>query len=510
MMARIKTGLGISAAIVMTMAGIFSVPAAAQTGAKPADKQTPVDLSKVEKRDLIIFRTGNKVEGVILSETDTSVKMLVIIGALRSETTYAKGEILEIKRNEFKPAAEADKKDEKKDEDTGPKVATSKEDAASYENPVDSSGKAIDPGAAKVYIVDLRGEFGRDMSKTPVKTMMDDIVKAQPDVVVFRFDQAFAYRGAEGGADFVHVGMEGYLTGALVKALEIETLINPRFRDDPAFKKKPRVVAWIKKALGPAAFLPLAFKEIYYTSDAYHGGVGGLDHMLDGRGDEVVRQKQYSLRLSWVKGLAEQGGYDVRIAKAMCWTNHILSYRIVGGQVEFVEEMPPNSEWFLLKDDGAENKDRSDTMQDVVRMRGNDFLTLDAKTAFDIGVSRGTADSVDELMSKMGITRNYAVMKHKSGGIYKEWSTEVARAENEVRRLLRAYGAVEVRPPQQYEQRTAARTQRKTILRQIQSTVKLYREALNPQRIGDADGLLDQIDVVINQIETEQRLDRRP
>ena len=77
---------------------------------KPIDKQ---DLSKIEKRDVVIFTNGNKVEGVILEETDASIKMLVIVGTLRSEATYNKSEVLDIKRNAFAPAKEETKEEAK-------------------------------------------------------------------------------------------------------------------------------------------------------------------------------------------------------------------------------------------------------------------------------------------------------------------------------------------------------------------------------------------------------------
>jgi len=488
-----------------------AMPALAQGDAPKSPSQgDKQDFSKMEKKDMVIFKTGNKVEGVILSEDATSIKMLVIVGGLRSVTTYGKSEILEIKRNEFKPGdAKTDAKaDESKESKETPVASTS--GPTDYAQPVDRDGKVIPPGTTKVYVVSFEKEFGRDVSKTPVRGIMDDMARAHPDVIVFRFDEEFAYHGEEIGPDFVHVGKESLFTLAVVKTQEIDTLITPRLRDDPAFAHKPKVVAWVKKAMGPGAMLPLVFHDIYFTNDGLQGAVGGLDFLFEGVGDEVVRQKQRSLRLAWIKGLAEEGGHDSRIVQAMCWADFILSYRIVGGQVEFAETMPPTPEWFLLKDDGGINEARRDTMQDVVRMKGNDFLTLDAKKAYDIGLSKGMADSVDELMDKMGITRNYAQMKNKSGQILKDWSKNVSKTEKEVERLIKAFRGVEVKAPGQYEQRTAARGERIRYLQQIKSIMGQYAEAINPERVGDPERVIDQIDVIIDRIKTEQQLDRRP
>jgi hypothetical protein len=513
---------------VLTVVGVAS-PALAQA---PASK--PADMAAMQKKDLIIFKTGNKVEGVVLEETETTVKFLLIVGSMRSPTVYDKSDILEIKRDEFKTDASDSKSDPKKDDAKGDsKVDSSSSDgeksssAGTYDNPVDVEGKPIAPGTLKVYLCELGGEFGRDVSKSPVKAMMEDLIKAQPDIVIFRFNNTFGAQGQQ-TVDFDHQGAESYTTIQLERALQIDTLITPILRDDPRLVKKPKVVAWINKALGGAAFLPLVFHDIYFTSDGHQGGVGGLDLLFEGVGDEVVRQKQRSLRLAWVEGMANEGEFDKgastlsaeelaqasrrKIAKAMCWGDYVLSYQIVGGQVKFLEnQMPPNAEWFVLKDDGPINKNHADTMQDMVRMKGNDYLTLDAKTAFDIGYSKGTADTVTDLMSQMGVQRGFAVMRNHSPQIFRNWSKDVSKTENEVIKLLRELKNVEVKPPGQYEQRTEARGRKLRILEQLRSIIGQYKESLNPRKIRfSPEQGLDQIDEVIDRIKTEQTLDRRP
>src|ERR1043166_4191491 len=106
---RLAWGLAIAAGVALSgmAASSWAQPGSSPNSTKPADPTDKPDLSKLEKRDLVIFNSGRQVEGVILSETDTSITMLVIGGGnLRSTTTYSKSEILEIKKNEFKPPAE--------------------------------------------------------------------------------------------------------------------------------------------------------------------------------------------------------------------------------------------------------------------------------------------------------------------------------------------------------------------------------------------------------------------
>lgn len=497
--------IGFAAAGVM-LACAGAVTAQTDAGGTTTAVKTQ-DLSKLEKRDLIIFRTGNKVEGVILEETETTVRFLVIVGTLRTPVSYTKSEILEIKRNEFKPSAAAkdESKEDKKDE---------KKDAPKLDAPegaiVDLKGNVIPDGTLKVFVTKFGGEFGRDVSKTPVKKMMDEVARAQPDVLIVRFDHEFKAFGEEAGANFYHVGWQNLTYAQLDKARELDTLITDRINNGPEFSgKKPRLVAWINNALGGAAYLPFVFPEVYFTSEGRHGGIGGIDLLHANRGDEVVREKMRSLLLARCKSLAEKGGHDARIMTAMTRGDYILSYRMVGGKPEFLEgSMPPGPEWFVVKDDGPINDENRDTMADLVRMNGNDYLTLGSQSAFDIGFSKGTADTVDDLLFKMGIDRNFAVVKNRSGDVFKEWSKDVGKCEQDIGKLIRQFQNVEVRAPAGYRERTAARTQRINILRQIQSVAREFAEALNPRRFGDADGLISDTQVVIDRIQTEQRLDR--
>lgn len=461
-----------------------------------ADDAKTVDIATAEKKDVLILKNGNKVEGVILSETDTEVKFLLILGSIRSQVTYAKADITAINRNAFETTAAATDAPKADDKDDEP--------AATAGQLVDVNNKPIPADSMKVYFVRFGGEFGRDVSRTPVKRIMDEIVRIQPDIVVVQFDHKYSLHG-EQKVDFQDDADDAY--AQLDTARELDVLISDRARNDPAFKVRPRMVAWVKKAMGGAAFLPFTFPEIFFSSDAHMGGIGGLETFRQ-MGDLVTQEKMRGIMLGRARGLAEKGGHDSRIITAMTRGEMILSYRMVGGKPEFLERMPESPDEILLKDDGRVNRDRTDTIQDIVRMRGNDYLLLNAQTAFDIGFSKGTADTLDELLSKMGITRNYSVVKNRSGKVLSDWTRDVNQADANLQRLLRQYREVQVKPPGGYRERTAARGQRKNFLRQMQSIADKYREAINPRNLGDADGIILQLDIIINRIDQEQRLDK--
>ncbi|MBY0261486.1 MAG: hypothetical protein K2Q20_04045, partial [Phycisphaerales bacterium] len=385
------TNLALAAALGMGLS--MSPLALAQSGKPDAGKQgdqPKVDIAKAVKKDLVIFRSGRQVEGVILSETATELKFLVIVGTLKSEATYAKSDILEIKKDAFKPDGGDAKKDEKSpaDKKAGDDQDEFKAEPIDPSALVDTAGKPIPAGNLKVYVVNFGGEFGRDLSRTPLKKVMDEAAVMKPDLLIVRFDHTFSLNGEE--RDDWELGRGDY--DQLEKARELDTMLGDRLATDPAFKNT-KSVAWVKKAMGGAAFLPFTFQDIYFTSDGHHGGIGGLERMFAGMGDQVVREKQRSLRLGRAKGLAAKGKHDERIMAAMSDGRYILSYRMDGGKAELLMRMPESPDEILLKDDGAVNPDRADIMQDIIRLKGNDYLTLDSKTAFDIGFSRGTADS---------------------------------------------------------------------------------------------------------------------
>ncbi|MFN7558994.1 MAG: hypothetical protein ACK5RX_06495, partial [bacterium] len=185
--------------------------------------------------------------------------------------------------------------------------------------PFDNLGtNQSDPNAAVVYLIKVRGEVGTDFSATPLKRALDDAKKIQPDVIVLQIDSAVKPkngRGGEGKDGENLLTEQSQAFDSVDSVTEISTLLIDDIRDNKGWVKKPRLVAWVKRALGPAAFLPFVCKDIYYTPDAVHGGIGYLDYYFNGVGDVVVREKQRSLRMGRAEGLAVKGGHDFRIIR---------------------------------------------------------------------------------------------------------------------------------------------------------------------------------------------------
>jgi hypothetical protein len=462
----------------------LGAPALAQTSAPKKDEAKAEASAKAN--DVIIFKDGKRVEGQILEETDTTIKFRFDIAGMSGETVYLKSEILSVQKGGGSVPGSTPKPETK----------------TTTKKPNDKDVKH-EEGAPTVYVVRCTGEFGRNVCASSMERVVDDIKKAQPDVLVFEIDHPFQQAGEQTPEFWMNPGAYDQLE----TARQISTLITDRVRDDASWTKKPRPVAYIKKALGTAAFLPFVFPEIYFAPEGLLGGVGGLEHIFDGVGDKVAQEKQYSLRLKRAEGLAEKGGHDPRIVRAMARIDYVLSYRMAGGKAEFLERMPESADEFLLTDDG--DAERRDQVDDILRFKGNDVLTLNAQVAERIGFSKGTAADLRELMYNLGFTRDYVEVKGKASDIITTWGAEVDKAEANLQRLINQLRNVEVRAPGQYKERTAARTQRKSILKEMRGIFNRYKESLNPARFP-ADAALNQIDTLIDQIDQQQRLDGPP
>ena len=447
-------------------------------------------LGQVE-RDTIIFRDGKKVEGEIIEETDTSVKIRVMHAGLSATTTYDKANILLIDRSEGDaPAAEA------------PKAA--KTDLTSKpKEPV-----AVRDGAARVYVVNLDGRFGRDISQTPIRDAVADAKSQNADYLIFVLDNDWSM-ALVGGFEDEELPDDANQFDELWRAEDMDPIFTEEIPRE--FEKEPTVIFWVKQAMGGAAFLPLNCPNIYFSSDARMGGIGDLSTLFGSTGDEVVRQKQYSLRLGHAKGMANRGGYDTKIVEAMTQYEKAFCYKMVGGKAVIYERMPESADEYLLADDGTQSPD---TIEQLARGKGNDTLTLTASTARDLGVSKATVDNLDDLLYELGIERNHVIVSKRDGSddptsasdkIMEDWSEGIVRAERQMRSLWREYQQIQVGG--EYRERQAARGRQIRTLEKIIRLIKQYGEAINPNQIGVPDQ--GQLEALIAQIRLQMLQDKK-
>lgn len=441
--------------------GALSIVGAGSLSAAPAVQNSGTQAKGTEPQaeypDLIIFKNGTTLACKIVSETAGVVRVKAkSSGGLSFETDYPKSDILKVTRG-------AESKD-------GAKPATEdKTPAVAPETVAKASAPATDdPSRKKYYVLELTGKFGRDISQTPIRAAMEDAKKQGAELVVVVMDndwwleKGIQEKGDEEGA-----------FDELRRAEEMDGI----FTDEAArWSKPPKVVFWVKKAMGGAAFLPLVSPNIYFSSEGKMGGIGNLTRLFGSTGDDVVRQKQYSLRLGHAEGLAMSGGYSPLIVRAMTVPEFVLSYKIEGGKPVLLERMPEANDEFLLTDDADEQKGNRDTDVQLARGEGNDALTLNAKNALDLQISKGTVDSIEELLDLEGVARSAAAIKGRSEQIMKDWSEAVDKAQRDIRRLMQE--ADEVPQGNDFQGRTRARGQQKRIYQQVMTILDRYGEAL--------------------------------
>ena len=199
------------------------------------------------------------------------------------------------------------------------------------------------------------------------------------------------------------------------------------------------------------------------------------------------------------------------VVRAMVKKSMVLSYRIENGKPVYLEGEEPG--WTLLTDDGKD--ERQDTDSDLVRGLGNDSLTLNADLAYKLQLSKGTADTLDDLLLQMGIEdRAYVMNDEDSNDLtdaaereLNDWSTGIERADQKLRRLRFDLDNVQVREvrndPDGSKARNAARGQRTKLINEAIALLNKYGEVLDP-----GEQFRVQLELMRQQIENEKRLER--
>jgi len=425
--------------------------------------------------DELVMRNGRVIRGLITEETSSTVTMIVQIGGIEAEATYDKINILSIRRD-VEPAAE----------EGGPEAgerAGGQDEAARAE--------ADSPPVASVYYAELAGEFGRDIVPEVLRGIVDDARQHEPDFLIFKLDNEWSL------PENAQVTFDAY---AAVEDLEpiLTTEIEQTWTDPP------EIIFWVHNAMGGVSMLPFTGDRIYFHPEGKMGGIGTLDNLLEGVGDEVVRQKQRSLRLARAQGIAIKGGYDYRLVNALARKSYVLSYRLEGGRAVLFEGMPKAENEYLLTDDGE--GDNEDTQVQLINNTGNDVLTLRGREAMLLGVAEDTlASSVEQILDDLRIGRNAAFTKGKSDRIRDRWTNGVRAAGRRADEILR-----EMQNFRAEDQVEALGFQIQK-LQSIQNLLRRYGDAIDiggddglPQelsQIGDQAGtLIDQIDIEIERL----------
>ncbi len=455
MLARVAAAVSLAGCLV---AGALAPTARPAFAAEPEKAAAP---APAQQNDVVTFRNGRVVEGEVLSDDGKTVRMRVIVAGISSETTYSRADILSITkapRSDAKPAEKAAATPAPASGAAAPKPAGDSKDAPA---------KPVNEAAPKVCLLTLKGQFGVEVSQTPIKRALEDAATLDPDVVVVKIESQQDQR----------VGFNG-----LFRA---ESIL-PVFED--AIAKGQRIVFWVKSAQVGAAFVPFASREIYFMSEGRMGGIGTLQDF--NIGDTRVNEKQISLRLGHAEGVAIAGGYAPELVRAMARADYWLSVRFEGGEPVYKCDLtgPTDEEkadgWIVLSDNGVgPNKD---TEQDEVRGKGNDVLNLNAEWAQRLKVSKGTADDLDALVFQLGLGTEHAAIEGRGQKILDDWATRVKEARDELRRTRERAENIEQRKDEEPETFIGRRI---NLLKEMRAILATYEEVFDPE--GEQRAALD-------------------
>lgn len=177
--------------------------------------------------------------------------------------------------------------------------------------------------------------------------------------------------------------------GLVIEGDKIDETLN-------AMKQQHRVIAWIKEAISAAAFTSLHCEEIYFQR------VGTIGAITMFAGTKSIEGAELEAWVKKVGDVTQESGRSRWIGEAMVTNAPLLSYD---------KDENGNVTWY----NSLEGKYKlSDAEQN---------LTLNADTALHCKFSDGTADTVDELLALLHLSKDEVEVSQVGYKIYKDWQT---------------------------------------------------------------------------------------
>lgn len=452
-------------------------------GVRGAAAQAGGRAPAAEELDTLILKSGVVVTGRFISETTSTIEFEVVVGSISASRTYKKSDVLEVKRAARSGggggAGEAPNGGGASGAGSVTPAASEDELRRRLRGEAAVSGRVSGGGAGPtVYTMRLDGWFGTDISVPVVEEILADAKKYEPDYLVIEVDRRWEIQTIEVNNQTRLLGIFGDSEEAssAFPIIDLFTKELPR-----TWSKRPHIVVWVKTAMGGAAFLPFMADTILFHPEGRMGGIGTLGELLEGRGDKVAIQKQRSLRLARAQGVAIAGGYDPRIVDAMMIQEKELSYRLVGGRAELIEGPAVRTNEYTLTVNGLELGPPS--VEDALRGNIPHTLNLTAETALLLGISSGTAESLDDVLAELGILRSHVKLDGKAEGIMDRWQERLDRM---ARDLPREWVEIFNPPPGQAPADPAGVLGREIrLIEEIRATMRRFGDVLRfPEDFG--------------------------
>jgi hypothetical protein len=336
--------------------------------------------------DRVTLTDGRVVEGTIVQEVDGSVWIKVKEGSREREEFFPAAQVEKIERDAAGGAAddpnEAPKAPGKPSVGDKPKAsvpAGTPDEAGGAMTPTDPAEPASN--VRRIAVITLGEGGGKDM--VGVYMVAEVLKRAIPELEKERVTDV-VFRVNSGG-------------GMLLEIQKLSDVIHEEYR--PRF----RVVGWIESAISAAAMTAHCIPELFFMSSGNYGACTGWFGAL-----QAVEGRDLEEVLFMMERISARGGYDTKIMRAM---------QI---EVPLSATISPTGDVTWYENEEGE----------IIVNRTGKILTFTADQALQLGFSKGTADTLDELVKMMGYTE-YEIVGAKRPNV----AYPVSRAEEMQRRF---------------------------------------------------------------------------
>lgn len=275
-----------------------------------------------------------------------------------------------------------------------------------------SDAKAASPAAApaeklkSVYVVPFRGQFGTDIHPACYEDVLKDLEAKRPDIIIFELDSADIDRVEYMGEDPRNAGV--------FSAASDDTMMRKMLRDFKDKHSYAQQYMWVRDSVGYGSLLAFSWPDMYMAPNARLFGLSRVASFWTRVEDPEVRAKFREAAVAIINGFLSSGGYDLKIGEAMLRPEMLLSASYKGRKIEWREDTKGN--W-------------------VVDGRDDATAGFSAESAEELGLSKGSADSLDELMFVLGI-REFDRVPDDGETLHKKYVDEWRKAYDQCGKLI--------------------------------------------------------------------------
>lgn len=339
--------------------------------------------------DRITLKNGKVIEGEITKEGDGFVFIDIVIGTMKRNEIVTTDQIAKVERDvDAKPDTTAattatplkpkDKEPEQpKPADPAPPPA---EEKPAAETPISDS-------ATRVCFISLEEMVGPYLNADALKHSVELVKDEKPEIIVLVINS--------GG-------------GALAEVEPLSDYIHEEM------KKDYRVVTWIQSAISAASLTAFNCEEIYMMKEGNLGGTVAFS--MTGNSAKAASGADLELILRAGEGISKRGKRNPLIMRAMQILMELSADIDENGNVTWYE--------------GSQGK--------YLVNPEDRILTFNSENAKKFGVSKGTADTKDELLHVMGV-KEWTEVGPKADEYQIEFRANVAKFEALAGKIIAEY-----------------------------------------------------------------------